>query len=269
MGKPTLVFACATCVSLFRQFLPEIPRVSLYELLADPGRVIPPGPFTEAAVFDPCAARDDHDMESGVRVLAERAGMALEELEERHRCCGHGGHMRIANPSLYDEITRHRAEAHDRPYIVYCANCREVFASRSKECAHILDVVLGLPPGAPVPSLGEKRDNSLTVKRELMKQIRDVDFVPEPHEWDSLTLIIGDELQKDMDMKLISAADLKEAIWRAETSGDKFVDESDDLCTCSLVKSVITYWVEYREIAPGTYEVSGAYYHRMRYEQGE
>jgi Fe-S oxidoreductase len=34
MGKPTLVFACATCESLFALFMPEIARVSLYELLA-------------------------------------------------------------------------------------------------------------------------------------------------------------------------------------------------------------------------------------------
>ena len=34
LGKPTLVFACATCATLFASFLPEIPGVSVYELLA-------------------------------------------------------------------------------------------------------------------------------------------------------------------------------------------------------------------------------------------
>ena len=34
LGRPTLVFACATCASLFSGSLPDIPRVSLYELLA-------------------------------------------------------------------------------------------------------------------------------------------------------------------------------------------------------------------------------------------
>ena len=91
-------------------------------------------------------------MQSGVRKLAGKAGIVLEELREPNRCCGYGGHMRIANPELYDEITQHRAEASDKPYIVYCANCREVFASRGKECAHILDMVFGLgvqDPGCP------------------------------------------------------------------------------------------------------------------------
>jgi ferredoxin len=269
IGKPTLVFACATCESLFSSFLPEIPRISLYELLARSEKIVPTRPFAEAAVFDPCAARGDHGMEAGIRALAGKAGVALEELRERNRCCGHGGHIRIANPDLYDEITQHRAEASAKPYIVYCANCKEVFASRGKECAHILDMVFGLPLDSRVPSLQEKRDNSLRVKRELMKQIRDVDFEPERHEWDSVTLVISDELQKDMDGRLISAADLKEAIWLAETSGDKFYDESDGMSMCSMIKPVITYWVQYREIAPKTYEVFSAYHHRMRFERGE
>jgi hypothetical protein len=204
-----------------------------------------------------------------VRRLAERAGVTVEELKERNRCCGYGGHMRVANPGLYEEITQHRAEASEKPYIVYCANCREVFASRDKECAHVLDLAFGLPAGSRVPSLEQKRDNSLRVKRELMKQMQDVAFEPERHEWDAVTLVISDELQKDMDKKLISAADLKEAIWRAETTGEKFCDESDGMRLASMIKRVITYWVEYREVGPNTYEVLSAYYHRMRLEPGE
>lgn len=267
LGKPTLVFACATCESLFHLHLPEIPRVSLYELLADSDRIAPAALFAEAAVFDPCAARDNHGMEAGVRKLAGKASVTLEELKERNRCCGHGGHIRLANPGLYDKITRNRVEVSDKPYIVYCANCREVFASRDKECAHILDLAFGLPVDSQIPSLQEKRDNSLRVKKELMKQIRDIEFEPEHHEWDALTLTISDELQKEMDDKLISAAVLKEAIWRAETGDDKFHDEKDGMSIASLVKPVVTYWVQYRETAPGTYAVSCAYYHRMRFRQ--
>jgi Fe-S oxidoreductase len=269
MGQPTLVFACATCENLFSVFLPEIPSVSLYELLARSERIVPVTPFAEAAVFDPCAARGDDAMQAGVRKLAGRGGVNIEELAERNRCCGYGGHMRIANPSLYDEIARHRAEAGAKPYVVYCVNCKEVFASRGKQCAHILDMVFGLDADGRVPSLQEKRDNSLRAKRELMKQNWDVDFEPESHAWDQLTLVIGDELQKDMDKKLISAADLKEAIWLAETSGDRFWDGSDGMCMSSMIKPVITYWVQYREIAPMAYEVFSAYYHRMRFDQGE
>lgn len=269
LGRPVMVFACATCESIFSLFMPEIGRTSLYELLAQSEAILPVHAFSEAAVFDPCAARDDGAMQAGVRTLAAKAGIDIEELRERNRCCGYGGHMRTANPSLYEEITQHRAEASSKPYIVYCANCREVFASRGKNCAHILDMVFGLAADARVPTLQEKRDNSLRVKKELMKITRDAEFRPVTHEWDSLTLIVGEELQRKMDNRLISAADIKEAIWQAEKSGDKFIDENDGMCMCSLVKPVITYWVQYKQTAPGAYEIFSAYCHRMRFNEEE
>ena len=269
LGKPTMVFACATCESLFSLLMPDIPGVSLYTLLASSDSLTPTSVFAEAAVFDPCAARHDEAMEASVRQLARKAGVELEELDRRNRCCGYGGHIRVANPVLYDEITQHRAEASDKPYLVYCANCGEVFASRGKECAHVLDLAFGLPVDARVPSLQEKRDNSLRVKKELMKQIVDAEFQPESHPWDEVTLVIGAELQENLDRKLIAAADLKEAIRLAEGAGEKFYDESAGTSLCSMIRPVITYWVEYRTIAPHTYEVVSAYTHRMRFQEEE
>jgi len=269
LGRPTMIFACATCEKLFAAFMPEIPRTSLYQVLALSGRPVPAGPFADATVFDPCAARAEDGMQSGVRELARKAGATLQELSKPNRCCGHGGHIRVANPALYKEIARHRVAASDKPYIVYCANCREVFASQGKQCAHILDLVFGLDVDAQVPTIQQKRDNSLMVKRELMKQIQGLDFSPAPHEWDGLTLLIDPKVQRELDDKLISEADLKEVIWLAETSGEKFCDEHDGVFIASLAKPVITYWVQYRETGPQTYEVQSAYYHRMRLEQGE
>jgi Fe-S oxidoreductase len=269
MGKPAFVCACATCESMFRLFLPEVKILSLYQLLGESGEILPSRIFPEAAIFDPCAARDDGRMQSAVRDLAAKAGIEIEELREPNRCCGHGGHMRIANPSLYEEIAQHRAEASAKPYIVYCANCREVFDSRGKECAHILDIVFGLATECRLPSLQQKRENSLRIKGELMKKIQDIDFKPETHEWDSLRLVISDTLLAGMDKKLIATRDLQEAIWLAEKSGDKFYDESDGMSLCSLVKPVITYWVQYKETSPGTYEIFSAYYHRMRFNREE
>ena len=70
-----------------------------------------------------------------------------------------------------------------------------------------------------------------------------------------------------MEEKLISAADLKEAVWLAERAGDFFYDAGDGSRLASMAKPVITYWVQYRETAPNTYEVLAAYYHRMRIER--
>jgi len=267
LGKPTLVFACAYCEKIFRQFLPEIPQVSLYKLLAQDEKLIPAHPFAEATVFDPCAARDDLEMEASVRSLALKAGIALSELKEPNRCCGFGGHMRQANPELYEEIILHRAEASDRPYIVYCANCREVFRLKGKPSAHVLDMVFSLDPDGPVPSLQEKKENTLEVKKIIMDQLKGQKFVPEKHDWDGMKLIISDALLAEMDRKLIVADDLKEAIWRAEKTADKFVLAPEGVCQCSMVKSALTYWVQYKATGSHEYKILDAYSHRMRFSR--
>jgi Fe-S oxidoreductase len=102
LGKPTLVFACASCENLFNLFMPEIPRVSLYEIMGKDDAVKPAALFENAAIFDPCAAREDYAMQQGVRQLAGWAGIQLKELEDPNRCCGYGGHILQANPALYD-----------------------------------------------------------------------------------------------------------------------------------------------------------------------
>ena len=269
LGKPKIIFACASCENIFQSYMPEIPHVSLYELLADADNLAPRQVFPEAAVFDPCASRNDGGMQAGVRKLAIQAGVMLEELSERNRCCGHGGHIRVANPKLLDEIVRHRTEASAKPYIVYCANCREIFAERGKECAHILDMVFGVQTPLGILDLDTKRGNSLRVKRELMMEIRSEEFQPQTQAWDALELIVGNELRDSMTRKLMSATDLKEVIWTAETSGDKFLDDNSGTCLASLVKPVLTYWVEYKPKAPGIYEIFSAYYRRMRLDREE
>jgi hypothetical protein len=208
-------------------------------------------------------------MEAAVRALLSRSGAACVELAEKNRCCGHGGHIYPANPALAEEIARNRAAADSRPYVVYCANCREVFSSRGKECAHILDLVFDLPVLEGVRGLDEKRANSLEVKRELMKRIKNTDFEAPSHPWNTLTLVIDEGLRRTLDRKLISGSDIKEAVWRAESTGDRFLDEQTGACLCSMVKEVITYWVEYRRIADGTFEILDAYTHRMRFARGE
>ncbi|MDR3278155.1 MAG: NAD(P)-binding protein [Oscillospiraceae bacterium] len=261
LGKPVLVTACATCESVFADFLPELRTISLYELLAEAGDISPARVFAGAAVFDPCAARGDSAMRESVRTLATRAGIALEELPEQHRCCGYGGLIRAANPGLYETVTANRAELSDAPYIVYCANCRDVFASRGKSCAHVLDIAFGLTPAGKSPSIRERRQNSIRVKREMTGG----GFMLEKQAWEDLELVMDGELAERIDRKLISSDDLREAIYRAEASGRKFVD-GDGVRQCSLVKPVLTYWVRYKPADEGKFEIFDAYYHRMRFD---
>lgn len=267
LGKPTLVFACASCENVFSLFMPEIPRVSLYEIMGKDDAVKPSALFDNASIFDPCAAREDDAMQQGVRQLAGRAGVELEELKDPNRCCGYGGHISVANPALYDQITTNRAQAGDKPYIVYCANCRDVFEQKDKECAHILDLVFGLEPRRKKQDLHTKRVNSLEVKKQMVQKLTGEAFTPESHPWDGVQLEIPDNLREDLDRRLIVEDDLKEAIWLAETSGEKFVDEASGVFQCSMVKPALTYWVQYKPAGIHTFEVTSAYSHRMHFDR--
>ena len=268
LGKPTLVFACATCERTFADALPEIPQVSLYALMAEAGLKPAKNPFPQAAVFDPCAARAFGEMKSAVRELAGRAGAELEELEGPSRCCGYGGHIRIPNPEMYREIGENSAALSDKPYLVYCANCLEVFRERGKAAAHILD--LYFPGGQEkTPTILEKHENALRLKQSLMKEIWNMDFAPERQPWDGLRLTLEDGLEEKLERCFISLRDIQETIWTAETGGDKLVSE-EGWSLASLVKPVVTYWVQYKPTPGGgaeDYTVSTAYSHRIKWER--
>ena len=265
MGKPTIVTACATCTDLLKKQLPEAEFVSLYEKLASMDTPTAALPFAEAAVFDPCAARHDGPVHEAVAALAERAGCKLEVLPERDNCCGFGGHIRLANPTLYNEITDHRAGESELPYVVYCANCLEVFRAKEKPAVHILDAVFG-GAGEGIPTLEEKRRNTLKVKGALMELLEHKSFEAEAQPWDALALEFSDDARANMEDKLITDRDVAEAIYRAEQDCDYFTDESG-LRTACLVRDVLTYWVDYRPAGEG-YAVVSAYCHRMRIDEG-
>lgn len=260
-GKPCFIFGCATCESLFEKYLPEISRVSLYSMLTADD--VPARRSGKAVVFDPCAARDDPDVRSAVRSLAIHSGIELEELEDKGHCCGYGGQMRIANRKLYDRITENRAGASSLPYIVYCANCREVFASRGKEVSHILDIVFDTPE-RPVPTIEQKRQNSIELKNYLSSRLLGVGFEAAKKDWSGVFLYISPEVQSVMDDSLISADDVRETIWKAERDNTGF-EFSGRYLAC-LVTGMLTYWVEYTPEGDG-FKVLNVYSHRMKFRQ--
>lgn len=267
LGKPTLVFACATCERTFADALPEIPQVSLYALMAEAGLEPLQSPLPQAAVFDPCASRAFGEQRKAVRDLARRAGAELEELGGPARCCGFGGHIQIPNREMYREIGTNSAALSDKPYVVYCANCLEVFRERGKEAVHILDLYF---PGGPerTPSILEKHENALKLKQGLMKEVWGMDYAPERRPWDGLRLTLAEGLQEKLESCFISLEELKETIWTAEKTGDKLVSP-DGWSLASLVKPVVTYWAMYRPGPGGAedYEVSTAYSHRIKWER--
>ena len=278
-GKPVFVFACAYCMKLFGKFLPKIEKVSIYELLAETGE------FTDEdersfAVFDPCAARYYPEMRKAVREIAANGDLAFTELPDRNHCCGFGGHMRTANPELYDTVVEHRSSAGETPYLVYCANCAETFALAGKAHAHILDLVFGTDDAAkPGESLQQRRDNAVRAKAALAWFYEDGAFEPSARPWDALRVNFPASLTADMNRRLILADDVKEAIYEAERAGEVFVlpggtsvrPDGGELRQCCLIREVVTTWAQYIKHGEGEtaedydYTVVDVWNHRMRF----
>jgi Fe-S oxidoreductase len=307
LGRPVFIFACAYCEKVFREYLPEIEGVSIYEMLARDSETISDISGSSSvsadgesaarafAVFDPCAARACGGASDAVRILAQRTGVVAGELSERNRCCGFGGHMQTANPELYGDTLNRRATLSDKPYLVYCANCEDAFLRQGKACTHILDIVFGdlygpdsaeagaiSEPGSDLPHLQEKRDRMLALKRELasiygpaageapaskLTRQQTRDYAVNIIR-KAIAIRIPDDVRAHMNRGLILDDDVAETILAAEQSGDKFMERDGGVLLACLVKPHVTYWVEYRCDDSGAYEVYNVYSHRMRFEAG-
>jgi Fe-S oxidoreductase len=277
LGKPTLILACATCQKTFERFLPDMPVVSLYEILAGSSApsadssAAPAAPSVagvQAVVFDPCSSRKKAEIQQSVRRLAQGAGYVIEELEnhgEEAECCGYGGHAHFTKPGYTGAIAAKRAGQSDLPYLVYCANCRESFAEQGKECRHILDVVFGLDSRREALTKSDRRQNRRQLKADMLSEFwgEKGGAVYSPYG----SLAISSELRAKLSRNYIVADDMLHAIREAEEGGSVLYDPDTDTRIAHLRVGDRTYWTLYRKDADGGYELKNAYSHRLNIEE--
>jgi Fe-S oxidoreductase len=263
LGCPRLIVGCPSCIRVLKTLLPEIETVSLYTVLAELGiKSTASAPvFGTAAVFDPCAGSGDLMAKAAVRALAESTGVSLTDFDSDGRCCGFGGHMQLADPALYREMTGSRASLAEEPYIVWCSNCLDVFRSAGKRCAHVLDLLFGLE-SSPT-SLEEKRKNRLALKKELLSRQGDDSFMPEAREWDTLPVSYTPDIIYKMELELIPMGDVLETIWRAERDGSGFENDAGERLVRHTFGPVVV-WAQYRRGEDGCFELLDVYSHRMQ-----
>jgi Fe-S oxidoreductase len=270
LGKPIVVFACSTCYEMFGKNLPEVRGVLLYNLIAELG--ISPskdGEGETVSVFDPCTSRNESGLHQAVRDIAGMAGFSLQRLpyEGKYaRCCSWGGQVSAANPSFAREVVKVRIAQNDHPYIAYCANCRDIFASAGKKCYHILDVVFGINDAErKPPTLTERRYNRAQLKRRLLKEYWNEKSEEEQME-NKVKLYISPELRQKLSDEMLLETDIEKVVEHCETSGRKVVDKGTNSYTGHLMIGNMTYWAEYRKKDDG-FELLNAYGHRMKIEE--
>ena len=76
-------------------------------------------------------------------------------------------------PEFTDYVTQQRSKLSDRPYLVYCSNCRDIFKDSGKPAVHILDILFDIDPDNTLasPDVTQRRTNRTILKEKLLKGI--------------------------------------------------------------------------------------------------
>jgi hypothetical protein len=218
------------------------------------------------SVFDPCAARDKPDTCASVRKILEAAGFVLEPLsyeKERAQCCSWGGQISIAAPKYSKWLTQTIVGENERPYVVYCSNCRDIFASAGKPVKHILDVIFDSGDWTfRPPTVSQRRQNRIYLRKSVMGGCS-----PEAVEGGAKMskLIMSGEIREKLDKSRLLEEDVLSVIEAREADGGFVVDaDTSRRFACGVVGN-LTHWAEYI-ITDGGYELINAYSHRMTIE---
>ncbi len=265
-----MILACPTCSLVFAESLPDIPTVSLWEVLDTAGLPgdAPSGAGAVLAVHDSCTARAATPVQDAVRSLARKLGYEVEELRYNRRltkCCSYGGLMSLVNPAVGGKVVEARIGESPSDYLTYCSNCRDLFAEGGKASYHVLDLVFGTyESGAvrPGPTLSERRDNRRRLAARMLVELWG-EAMPAAPEYMSVKVHIPAEVAARMERDRILVEDVQQVIHGAEKSGGKLLVPETGRSVAHRRLGLVTYWVEYSP-AGDDFEVCNVYSHRMQ-----
>ena len=270
LGEPEVIFTCPTCRKMFDRFLPEIPGAFLEEKLLEWGLPAAASEGAEGvtyAVFDPCASRGYPELQRAVRALADTLGIAREDLShtgERTRCCSFGGQYEIAAPDYAKRVRMERAEESPLPYITYCTNCRDTFASRGKENVHILDLVFGRTDRRrETPTVTQRWENRRQLRADLLRTYWGEET---PRKERPMVLLADKELEKKLSEQRILLSDMEQVVAFCEENRSGALNPADGHITGHLKIQHMTYWAEYESLPDGSFRLYNGYAHRMQLE---
>lgn len=222
------------------------------------------------AVVDPCASRHKPVEQKSIRRIIESLGMHIEELPlsgEMPECCGYGGLMYNANPTLAWDVVERRTAASDNDYLAYCAMCRDNFAFAGKRISHLIEHLFPTVDGADPASRGwiswsDRRANRGRVKELILRDLGERAEI-QVAEYERLKLTMSPEVLKRIDERRILEEDIRKVILHGETSGKKMLSRENGNYLAYLQPENVTFWVEYSPHEDG-FTVLNAYCHRMK-----
>ena len=269
-GKPTFILACSSCYRTFKKYIPDIKLISLWEVMDKYGVAVNNKTDEKKvlAVQDACSTRHNKEIHESIRNIADKLGYKIKELKfskEKTKCCGYGGLVYFANREQSREFAKDRIGESNLDYLVYCAMCKDLFIDEGKKTFHILDLIYshnleeaGL---RKVPSLSKRHENRALVKKKLLKEIWNEEINDFKKDY-GFKLNIPDNVQNQMEERLILLEDIEKAVDNAQKNKERFFNPKNSHYLCRLRIGSVTYWVEY-EKSENEIFVKDVYSHRM------
>ncbi|MBI5296846.1 MAG: NAD(P)-binding protein [Chloroflexi bacterium] len=269
LGKPKVILTCSSCYQVFQQYYPDVEILSFWDVYDQHGQFPKREFFAPVAIHDPCSTRYESHIQDSVRSILTRMGGEIQELElsrEKTECCSFGGAMWLANKPVAEKAVQRRINESPLDYVTYCAMCRNFFAKRGKRATHIFDYIFGGTEAdlALVPAVGfsQNHENRARLKEKLLRELWS-ETMPEQAAFESIRLTLPDDVQKQVEDRLILVEDMQKVIEHAERTGKRMFNKSTQHYLAYFKPASVTYWVEYTSQADGSFLVHKAYSHRM------
>lgn len=269
LGNPKVITACSACLSMFKEFAPELNTTSLWEMLdtlnLPEDSSCPTGPLT---IHDPCTARYQQDLRTSVRNLCDKLGIEVIEHDysgETADCCGYGGLLQFADKPLGAKVVQHKAQRSELDGLAYCAMCRDNLAAHGRPVAHLLDYLFPGTDQDPLarsnPGFSQRHENRARLKNDLLADLWQEAALSRPAHTE-IRVKVSRELEALLNSRLVLIEDLQKVIHHAENSGKYLFDPANKRRLAKYKPVRVTYWVEYEPLEDG-YLVHNGYSHRM------
>jgi Fe-S oxidoreductase len=272
-GKPVFILACTSCMNVFERYLPEIEIVSLWEIINDCGLPAARAGRSDGRalhIHDACGARHNNKVQDSVRRMVTDMGYQIEELEysrDKTKCCGYGGMVFYANRDQAKGFADDRLRESREDLIVYCAMCKDLFASGGKRTFHILDLIFAEESETyalkKMPSLSDRRANRAGLKKKLLRELwsERTDEIPEGNP-QAAGLTIPQTVLDAMEERYILLEDVQDVLENSRLTGQRFFNTEDNSFLAGFRKKKTTYWARWVEKEDGAHIIS-VYSHRM------
>ncbi len=270
MEKPTFILACSSCYSIFEKYTPYINFISLWEIIDKYGVPVN-NKISEKHllnIHDACTTRYNKKVQASIRNIVLALGYEIEELKfskEKTKCCGYGGLVYFANKEQSKDFIKDRIKESGEDYLVYCSMCKDLFINEGKPTFHVLDLIysdeLNKVALRKTPTLSKRHENRMYVKINLLKKLWNEELNDFTKNYD-LKLIINDNLQKQMEDRLILIEDIEKVVYNAEKNRERLFNPKNSHYLARMRISNVSYWVEYEQ-KNHRLLIHKAYSHRM------